>query len=370
MDTVEEIEECCEVASSALDGKYGWQNETIALILFVIVFNFFAKWVLGKLHHRFERQRKIWKDSFVQALYIPLSTYTWFFVLIHVATLISPQTMADIRLGNMHLILTIAAIISIAWFALRWKKKLIHLTTLKSKRHEITWEHGKIDVIDKAITVILIFVTILVIMEATGRNISTLIAFGGIGGLAIAFASQEVIANFFSGLMIYLTHPFGVGDWIHLPERKLEGYVEEIGWYTTRIRTFEKRPLYVPNSVFSKSIVETPSRMSHRQFKEIIQLRYQDMKELQPIIEDILKMLRSHPEIDKDQRITVFLEGFGTYSLDIEISAYTLSIETEDFAAIKQDLLFKVIEILAAHNAEMAVPTTIIEMPKGIILGK
>ena len=55
-----------------------------------------------------------------------------------------------------------------------------------------------------------------------------------------------MISNFFGGFMIYVTHSFGIGDWINLPDHNVEGYVEEIGWYTTRIRTFEKRPIYVP----------------------------------------------------------------------------------------------------------------------------
>lgn len=366
IDPIQDVEECCDVASSILDGKFGWQKETIALIVFVVIFNLLAKWILKRLHRHFEVKKQVWKDSFVLALYAPLSTYTWFFAAVHSVNLIFPKLSSETFLNNMHLILEVFGIICLAWFLLRWKMKLIQLVSLKSKQQEISLDRTKIDVIDKALTIIIFFFAILLILEITGRSVSTLIAFGGIGGLAIAFASQEVIANFFSGLMIYLTHPFGVGDWINLPERNIEGYVEEIGWYTTRVRTFEKRPIYVPNAIFSKIVVETPSRMSHRQLKETIHLRFSDMKVIQNIINDIVTMLNAHQHVAKDQKSTVNLEAFGTYSLDVVVTAYLTTIETEDFVEVKQEILFQIIEILEKYDAELASPITIVDIPKGI----
>ena len=70
--------------------------------------------------------------------------------------------------------------------------------------------------------------------------------------IAIGFAAKDLLSNFFGGLFIYLDRPFAVGDWIRSPDREIEGTVEQIGWRVTRIRTFDKRPLYIPNSVFSQ----------------------------------------------------------------------------------------------------------------------
>lgn len=363
---IESFEQCCEVATAVIDGKYGWRDEALSLIVFVVIFNFFAKWLLKRLHKRFESTKQIWKDAFVQALYSPLSTFTWIFAGIHALNLIFPSLSSDSFFRDIHLLLEITAIICIAWFIMLWKKNLIRLMTLKSKRHEISWNRSKIDVINKAITIVVMFITILLLMEITGRSISTIIAFGGIGGLAIAFASQEVIANFFSGLMIYLTHPFGVGDWIYLKEKDIEGHVEEIGWYTTRVRTMEKRPMYVPNSIFSKVVVETPSRMSHRELKETIHLRYKDMQLIKPITDDITAMLDKHQYVDNDQKISVTLGGFGTYSLDVLVTAYVTILDSEEYALVKQELLFLIIDILTKHGAEMAAPITIVEVPKPI----
>ena len=103
-----------------------------------------------------------------------------------------------------------------------------------------------------------------------------MLTFGGVGGLIVGLAAKDLLSNFFGGMMIYFDRPFKVGDWIRSPDRQIEGTVERIGWRMTIIRTFDKRPLYVPNSVFSSIVVENPSRMLNRRINETFGLRYQD----------------------------------------------------------------------------------------------
>ena len=91
----------------------------------------------------------------------------------------------------------------------------------------------------------------LMVLQSLGVSVSGLLAFGGIGGIAVGFAAKDMLANFLGGLSIYLDRPFAVGDWIRSPDRSIEGTVEDIGLRVTRIRTFDQRPLYVPNSTFS-----------------------------------------------------------------------------------------------------------------------
>ncbi len=250
---IERMNYCCNLLTAVLDGVYGWIDEAIAIIIVVIVFNFFAKRGLIKLHKYFEKTNQIWKNSFVQALYRPLSAYVWFFALFHTLDLISHRVFEGTFLAKMHQVLAVGFLLAIAWFFMRWKKNIVSNFHAQHKTPLGSMEPGKIDVVDKAATMFILFLAALFILEVTGQNINTLIAFGGVGGLAIAFASQEMVANFFGGLMIYITRPFEVGDWINLPSHHVEGHVEEIGWYTTRMRTFEKRPIYIPNSMFSKS---------------------------------------------------------------------------------------------------------------------
>lgn len=215
--------------------------------------------------------------------------------------------------------------------------------------------------IDKLGTVLILIIGVMLLLEVTGNSLNTLVAFGGISGLALAFASQEVIASFFGGLMIYVSHPFSIGDWIVLPERSIEGHVEEIGWYNTKIRTFDKRPIYVPNSIFSKIVVVNPSRMSHRQIKETIGIRYRDVASLKGIIADVKELLDKSPDIDHDMYYGVYFSEFGAYSLDILFSAYTFEKSTDGYNKIKEQIFFGIIDILDKHHAELAFPTTCVE---------
>ena len=116
--------------------------------------------------------------------------------------------------------------------------------------------------------------------------------------------------------MIYLDRPFTIGDWIRSPDREIEGTVESIGWRLTVVRTFDKRPLYIPNSVFTTLTVENPSRMSNRRIKETIGIRYQDANKMGEIVAEVKSMLEQHDEIDTSQTLIVNFNAYSSSSLD------------------------------------------------------
>ena len=157
--------------------------------------------------------------------------------------------------------------------------------------------------------------------------------------------------------MILLDRPFSVGDWIRSPDREIEGTVEDIGWRLTRIRTFDQRPLYVPNAVFTNLAVENPSRMRNRRIYETIGVRYDDVGVLRQIVSDVESMLREHPDIDLNRTLMVNFVEFGPSSLDFFIYTFTRTKLWAEFHAIKQDVLFRIAEIIEGHGAEIAFPT-------------
>ncbi len=190
-----------------------------------------------------------------------------------------------------------------------------------------------------------------------GVSISAVLAFGGIGGIAIGFAAKDLLANFFGGLMIYLDRPFSVGDWIRSSDRNIEGTVEYIGWRQTRIRTFDKRPLYVPNAIFNNITVENPSRMKNRRIYETIGLRYDDIGNVSTIIQQVKNMLINHPDIDANQTLIVNLNQFSDSSIDFFVYTFTKTTNWVEFHQIKQAVLLEIAEIVAANKAEIAYPT-------------
>ena len=352
--------------SKCLEGSYGPLLQTLGIVFFVLVFNFAVKALLMKLRTRFGQQHRVWAYSFVSALQKPLSYFVWFVAILCALDTIVSSLLA-FHLSNIHLVLSIGAVLSFAWFLLRWNTEVVARMREMSQVNQIPLTPVKLDLISKLATISVIFVTIFLLLDVTGRNMQTLIAFGGIGGLALAFASQQVVANFFGGFMVYLTRPFTIGEWVNIPERQIEGHIEEIGWYLTRIRNFEKRPIYVPNSVFTQTIVITPSRMSHERFHHTIGIQYRDIHVVKAIVEKIKLMLHHYSSIDHHLPVEVYFINFGPSSLDIEISAFVAVASDIRFPAIRQELLLEIASIVAQEGAEIATPTQIVEIQSGVV---
>jgi len=197
----------------------------------------------------------------------------------------------------------------------------------------------------------------LMILQSVGVSVSGLLAFGGIGGIAVGFAARDLLANFLGGLSIYLDRPFTVGDWIRSPDREIEGTVEDIGWRMTRIRTFDQRPLYVPNSIFASVALENPSRMNNRRIYETLGIRYDDAGCMAEIVRDVKAMLEAHEAIDLNRTLIVNFVSCGPSSLDFFVYTFTKTTDWVTYHGVKQDVLLKILGIIEAHGAEVAFPT-------------
>lgn len=221
------------------------------------------------------------------------------------------------------------------------------------------------DAIGKLLRISVAITAVLIGLQSLGFSVSGVLAFGGVGGIAVGFAARDLLANFFGGLMVYLDRPFAIGDWFRSPDRNIEGTVEDIGWRVTRIRTFDKRPLYVPNAVFTQVALENPSRMTNRRIYETVGVRYDDFHAVPAIVQDIKAMLRAHPEIDTNQTLIVNFNQFAASSLDIMIYTFTRTTQWVLYHEIKQDVLMKVGQIIERHGAEIAFPTQTVHLPDG-----
>ena len=128
------------------------------------------------------------------------------------------------------------------------------------------------------------------------------------------------------------------------------------------IRTFDKRPLYIPNAIFSQIALENPSRMENRRIKETIGIRYDDADKMEAITDQVKNMLIKHPEIDSSKTLMVNFDSFAPSSLDFFIYTFTKTTNWERYHKIKQDILLKVLKIIADNDAEAAFPTSTIHL--------
>ncbi len=251
----------------------------------------------------------------------------------------------------------IGVVLCIAWFLFKLIREIANNVVTARTRAGEEVDRTTVDGLSKVSRIVVIVVAALAVMQTLGFSISGVLAFGGMGGIAVGFAAKDLLANFFGGLMIHLDRPFNVGETVRSPDKQIEGKVEHIGWRQTRIRAADMALIYVPNSLFTSIVVENPSRMSHRRIREIIGLRYDDLGKMDAIVGEVKAMLKSHPEIDSEQAIIVAFDQFADSSLNILIQALTKATAAEQFQAAKQDILLKIADIVAKHGADFAFPT-------------
>ncbi|MEX2365353.1 MAG: mechanosensitive ion channel family protein, partial [Pseudohongiellaceae bacterium] len=327
------FEQARDYIEQLLNGHW-WIVHIFLIIFATLLLDFIQKRLLRKLLKHFETTTSIWDDALVQALRLPLTLYIWVMGASFVLDVMSIGVANEVR--------AIGTIVTIAWVLLRFveqaENNLLHRGDVNGKPIDKTTA----DAVAQLLKVSVLITASLVLLQTLGFNISAVLAFGGIGGIAIGFAAKDLLANFFGGMMIYLDRPFAIGDWVRSPDRDIEGTVEKIGWRLTNIRTFDKRPIYVPNALFSTIVLQNPSRMFNRRIFETIGVRYDDMSVLPKIIDDVKAMLQSHPEIDQEQTLIVNFNSFGASSLDFFVYTFTKTVQWIEYHAVKQDVLFKI----------------------------
>ncbi len=343
-------------------GGNNWSIQIAIVVFITLLCNIIIRFLLSRLNKRLKHTQTPWDNVFVQSLLTPITLLIWVIGLSFAAGIVERETKTTM-LAVVPNLRDTSIVILVAWFAVRFinnaKKAIIDLKQAKG----VEVDQTTAEAISKLLRLSVVIIAGLFILQTLGYSISGVLAFGGIGGLALGFAAKDLLSNFFGGLMIYLDRPFNVGDWIRSPDREIEGTVENIGWRQTRIRTFDKRPLHVPNSVFSTIAVENPSRMTHRRIYETIGIRYDDAKHMNAITHDVKNMLLNHPEIDTTQTMIVNFNHFAPSSLDFFIYTFTKTTDWVKFHEIKHDILIKINDIIEAHGAQTAFPTTTINIP-------
>lgn len=346
--------------------ELGWGVELFAVVMLTFIGRYLAMRALKVLGEQFEKTTNVWDDALFKAAQGPLS---WFILILGLiwAVQISDGYLDMVLFSptNLDIIRQLTFIVLTMVFLVRFIT-LAEARILDDLKSQTEDGQGRLDpttlhALAKLTRLSVVISAVLVALPTLGIEITALLAFGGVGGIAVGFAAQDLLSNFFGGLMIYLDRPFAIGDWIRSPDREIEGTVESIGWRLTVVRTFDKRPLYVPNSVFAKLALENPSRMTNRRIYETIGIRYKDAAKMDQIVQDVHAMLRAHEGIDQDQTLIVNFNGYGKSSLDFFVYTFTKTTNWVKFHEIKQDVMLRIIRIVHEHQADFAFPTTTVD---------
>ncbi len=348
-------------------GANSWVGRLFIVVLLALALDLVQRLLLKRLAHKFRHTENPWDDALIHALQRPLTLLIWVLGLAFAADIAGKEAHSSL-FDAVEPLRIIGVISALSWFLVRlirnFQQNLVEIGLAQDENYD----RSTVEAIGKLIRLSIIITAGLVMLQTLGFSISGVLAFGGVGGIAVGFAAKDLLANFFGGLMIYLDRPFFVGDWIKSPDRDIEGTVEDIGWRLTRIRSFDKRPIYVPNSTFANIAVVNPSRMTHRRIYETIGVRYDDVDRLEDILTEVREMLLNHPEIDTSQTLMVNFDSFAASSLNFFVYTFTKTTNWVKFHEVKQDVLFQISAIITRHGAEIAYPTSTVHVPDGVLL--
>ena len=256
----------------------------------------------------------------------------------------------------------LAVICSIFWTILR----SVEFVGVKLKDRAAQTE-SKVDdglipfAIDLTKVLVYIFALVIILGNVFNVNITALVAGLGVGGVAIALASKESIENLLGSFTIFFDKPFAVGDVITLGG--VTGKVEKVGFRSTRIRTFDKSIVTVPNKNVINTELDNLGVRPVRRVKFNIGLTYDTtIEQIKNIVNDIQKLVDDHPMTNEDGRVR-FL-SFGASSLDIMVLYYVNSPEWENLIDTQQKINYSIIEIVNKHNSEFAFPSTSLYIEK------
>lgn len=337
-------------------GEHGWVLETFFIVLATAVVRLVAKIFISRLSKQAALSNNLYDDALIDSLRRPLGVGIWIVGISFAAQSVGGGAeQAEVFL-YVETLRDVSVVWMLIWFALRFIKFVEEHIAERGYRAQPV-DPTTARAVGKLVRAATIITGVLLVLQALGISISGVLAFGGVGGIAIGFAARDLLANFFGALMIFLDRPFSVGDWIRSPDREIEGTVEEIGWRLTLIRTFDKRPLYIPNSAFASLTVENPSRMQNRRIYETIGIRYDDINLMAGIVAEVEDMLKNHQAIDTRQTLMVNFVEFSASSVDFFVYCFTKTTVWTEFHAIKQDVLLKIAGIIDEQGGEIAFPT-------------
>lgn len=356
-----------------------------AAIIFV-VFLFFVSfttllskltlWALMKFFVKHDSDRQT-KGRIVEIIKRPmLLTLIAYAIDICVSIAYYPAPM-PIKFANF---LTITFVVAVTWLVLSvlngYGMVLINELTKKSGRKEV------INLILKIIYFIIFVIALLIVLSKLGFNVSAIIASLGIGGLAVALATKDILANFFASVMLLFDNSFSQGDWIVCGD--IEGTVVEIGLRKTTVRTFDNALIFVPNSKLASDPIRNWSRRKMgRRIRMLIGLEYSATTEqIKKCVDEIKQMLIDHPGIAKGDdmgskkasrydrgivsiddlagyksNLFVVVDEFADSSINILVYCFSKTIVWGEFLAIKEDVMLKIMNIVEANGLGFAFPS-------------
>ena len=218
-----------------------------------------------------------------------------------------------------------------------------------------------IPILEKIVKFLILFFILASFLQSNGYSITSIIAGFGITGLAVGFAAQQTIADFFGTLAIIADKMYTIGDYIKIGE--VEGTVEDINLLSTKIRTLDDFLVSIPNNNISGTVITNISKAQKRRINEVFGVTYDTSDEkLQRAIEIISEVCKDNKNIYANP--VIFAETLSASSIDIKLLAYVKTKNYNDFVRIRSDVILEIAKRFRAENIDFAFPSQSIYIEK------
>jgi MscS family membrane protein len=251
--------------------------------------------------------------------------------------------------------LSLLFFLGFAWLFMRTVDVIISRLNAYLRSKHRSFSYSVLPLASRVLKITILVLMVTALLSNWGYNTTTIVAGLGVGGIAIALAAQKTIENFFGGVAVVSDRPVAVGEFCKFGDRM--GTVEDIGLRSTRIRTPDRTLVTVPNGQFSSMTLENFDRRDKMLFHFLLNVR-RDTKpdQVRELLVSIAKILVENPKLEK-AALPVHFNGVGTYSLDLEITAYVLTKDGDEFLKIQQDLYLRILDAVEAAGTALALPT-------------
>ncbi|MCB0362114.1 MAG: mechanosensitive ion channel family protein, partial [Bdellovibrionales bacterium] len=253
------------------------------------------------------------------------------------------------------IVLQIILSIGFIWCAYCFSDAISFTLSRIAEKTESDLDDHLVPLLSRSIRVFIVVVGVLVAIQNLGFNVMSILAGLGIGGLAFALAAKDTAANLFGSIMILVDRPFKIGDWI--VAGKSEGVVEEIGFRSTRIRTFYNSQISIPNSILANIDIDNMGRRDYRRFKATLGVVYSTSNtQLQSFLLGIREILRKNENVQKDN-FQVYFTEYASSSLEILVYCHLKVPSWSDELRVKENILFEIMLLAESLNVVFAFPT-------------
>lgn len=345
---------------SKLFGLYVYQYIGILIIsLISVLVHRILSFIFNKMFLRLLKKSQ--KEHLAEGFLVPIARpFSWLVVILLILIFI-PVLQLPASISH-YVIIALNAIIPLLGTLVAYR--IVNILSLYlqklAERTESTLDDQLVPLFRKTLKTFVVLIGTLFILSGLEINILPLLTGLSIGGLAFALAAQDTIKNFFGSLMIFIDKPFQIGHWITSGE--IDGSVEEVGFRSSRIRTFRNSVMYVPNSKLADSTIDNHGLRQYRRFYTQIAVTYDTPPELiETFVDGLRKIVENHPNTRKDY-YNIYFNDMAAFSLNI---MFYIFFDVPDWPAelkARHEILLEIMKLADKLGINFAFPTQTLHM--------